>query len=73
MERTFKRNAHFGGRFPILLIILLLISCTRVSGTFVSEKSSLVQQVEFLATYLIDDGHIFVVAGQELNLKQQRL
>ena len=67
----------------ILFGMLILASCNRVSGTYASEESSLVDQVEFVgnnscivtyfgmklpAKYRIDNGHIFVDAGQGLNL-----
>lgn len=67
----------------ILVGILILAFCSRVSGTYESKKVSLVDQVEFVgnsscivtyfgmklqAKYRIDNGHIFVDAGQGLNL-----
>lgn len=67
----------------ILFGIFILASCSRVSGTYVSEEASLVDQVEFVgsnscvvtyfgmrlpATYRIDGGHVFVDADQGLNL-----
>lgn len=67
----------------ILISILFLASCNRVSGTYVSEKSGLVDQIEFIgknscivtyfgmkfpAAYRIDNGYIFVDATEDLNL-----
>ena len=65
----------------ILLAIILLASCNRVSGTYVSEGGGLVEQIEFVgknscvltyfgmklpASYRMDNGHIVADAGQNL-------
>ena len=67
----------------ILFAILLLTSCNRVSGTYVSDGSGLVDKIEFVgnnscivtyfgmklpATYRIDKGYIHADAGQGLVL-----
>ena len=81
---TFYINNRLMKKILIILVgILILASCSRVSGTYESEKISLVDQVEFVgnsscivtyfgmklpAKYRIDNGHIFVDAGQGLNL-----
>lgn len=67
----------------ILFSILILASCSSVSGTYASEESSLVEQIEFVgsnscivtyfgmklpATYRLDKGHIFVDASEGLDL-----
>ena len=65
----------------ILLAIILLVSCSRVSGTYVSDGGGLVEQIEFVgknscvltyfgmklpASYRMDNGHIVADAGQNL-------
>ena len=81
---TFYINNRLIKKILIILIgILILASCSRVSGTYESEKISLVDQVEFVGNsscivtyfgmklptkYRIDNGHILVEAGQGLNL-----
>ena len=81
---TFYINNRLMKKILIILVgILILASCSRVSGTYESERISLVDQVEFVgnsscivtyfgmelpAKYRIDNGHIFVDAGQGLNL-----
>ena len=73
---TFYINNRLMKKILIILVgILILASCSRVSGTYESEKISLVDQVEFVgnsscivtyfgmklqAKYRIDNGHIFV-------------
>ena len=67
----------------ILFGIFILASCSRVSGTYVNEGSGLVDQIDFVgnnscivtyfgmelpATYRVDNGYIFVDAGQGLNI-----
>lgn len=81
---TFYINNRLIKKILIILVgILILASCSRVSGTYESEKISLVDQVEFVGNsscivtyfgmklptkYRIDNGHILVEAGQGLNL-----
>ena len=65
----------------ILISILVLASCSKVSGTYVSDGGGLVEQIEFVgknscvltyfgmklpATFLMDNGHIVADAGQNL-------
>ena len=65
----------------ILLSIIILASCSRVSGTYVSDGGGLVEQIEFVgnnscvltyfgmklpASYRTDNGHIVADAGQNL-------
>ena len=65
----------------ILFAIIILTSCSRVSGTYVSDGGGLVEQIEFVgknscvltyfgmklpATYWMDNGHIAADAGQNL-------
>lgn len=67
----------------ILIGIFILASCSRVSGTYASEGSSLVDQIEFVgsnsciltyfgmelpATYKIDNGHIIVDGPENLDI-----
>lgn len=59
----------------ILLAIILLASCSRVSGTYVNESGGLYEQIEFVgktsctitalgmkfpATYRIDNGYVYI-------------
>ena len=65
----------------ILFAAILLASCSKVSGTYVSDGGGLVEQIEFVgnnscvltyfgmklpATYRMDNGHIVADAGQNL-------
>ncbi len=65
----------------ILFAIVLFASCSRVSGTYVSDGGGLVEQIEFVgknscvltyfgmklpASYRMDKGHIVADAGQNL-------
>ena len=65
----------------VLLAIVLFASCSRVSGTYVSDGGGLVEQIEFVgnnscvltyfgmklpASYRMDNGHIVADAGQNL-------
>ena len=65
----------------ILFAAILLASCSRVSGTYVSDGGGLVEQIEFVgknscvltyfgmklpASYRMDNGHIVADAGQNL-------
>ena len=65
----------------ILLTIIILASCSRVSGTYVSDGGGFVEQIEFVgnnscvltyfgmklpASYRMDNGHIVADAGQNL-------
>lgn len=67
----------------ILFSILILASCSSVSGTYASEESSLVEQIEFVgsisciltyfgmelpASYKIDNGHIIVDGPENLDI-----
>ena len=67
----------------ILISILILASCSRVSGTYVNDGSGLVEQIEFVgsnsciltyfgmelpATYKIDNGHIIVDGPENLDI-----
>ena len=67
----------------ILFGILILASCSRVSGTYASDGSGLVDQIEFVgsnsciltyfgmefpATYKIDNGHIIVDGPENLEI-----
>lgn len=67
----------------ILFGILILASCNGMSGTYASEGSSLVDQIEFVgsnsciltyfgmelpATYKIDNGHIIVDGPENLDI-----
>jgi len=67
----------------IIIFLFLLVSCGRVSGTYVNEEPGLVEQIEFTgnktcivtyfglelpATYRIDNGHIYADAGEGLLL-----
>lgn len=59
----------------ILFAIIVLASCSRVSGTYVNESGGLFDQIEFVgnssctittmgmkfpATYRIDNGHVYI-------------
>ena len=65
----------------ILIAIIVLASCSRLSGTYVSDGGGFVEQIEFVgknsciltcfgmklpATYRMDNGHIVADAGQNL-------
>ena len=65
----------------VLFAIVLFASCSRVSGTYVSDGGGLVEQIEFVgknscvltyfgmklpASYRMDNGHIVADAGQNL-------
>ena len=67
----------------ILFGILILASCSRVSGTYVNDGSGLVEQIKFVgssscvltyfgmelpATYKIDNGHIIVNGPENLDI-----
>jgi hypothetical protein len=67
----------------ILFGIFILASCSRVSGTYASDGSGLVDQIEFVgsnsctltyfgmelpATYKIDNGHIIVDGPENLDI-----
>lgn len=67
----------------ILISILVLASCSRVSGTYVNDGSGLVDQIEFVgsssciltyfgmelsATYKVDNGHIIVDGPENLDI-----
>ena len=67
----------------ILSSILVLASCSRVSGTYKSDGSGLVDQIEFAgsnsciltyfgmelsATYKLDNGHIIVDGPENLDI-----
>ena len=67
----------------ILVGILILASCNSMSGTYASEGSSLVDQIEFVgsnsciltyfgmelpATYKIENGHIIVDGPENLDI-----
>lgn len=67
----------------ILFGILILASCSRVSGTYVCDGSGLVDQIQFVgsnscvltyfgmelpATYKIDNGHIIVDGPENLDI-----
>ena len=67
----------------ILFGILILASCSRVSGTYVNDGSGLVDKIEFVgssscvltyfgmelpATYKIDNGHIIVDGPENLDI-----
>lgn len=59
----------------LLFSIILLVSCSRVSGTYVNESGGLFEQIEFVgktsctittlgmkfpATYRIDNGYVYI-------------
>ena len=61
--------------FVILFAVILLVSCSRVSGTYVNESGGLYDQIEFVgntsctittlgmkfpATYRIDNGYVYI-------------
>jgi len=61
--------------FVILFAVILLASCSRVSGTYVNESGGLYDQIEFVgnsscnittlgmkfpATYRIDNGYVYI-------------
>lgn len=67
----------------ILFGILIMASCSRVSGTYVNDGSGLVDQIEFVgsssciltyfgmelsATYKVDNGHIIVDGPENLDI-----
>ena len=67
----------------ILFSILIMASCSRVSGTYASDGSGLVDQIEFVgsnsciltyfgmelsATYKVDNGHIIVNGPENLDI-----
>jgi len=67
----------------ILLSLLIMASCSRVSGTYVNEKSGIFDQIEFVgnsscivttlgmripATYRIDNGYVIVSSSNSADL-----
>ena len=81
---TSRINNHPMKKILVILFgMLILASCSRVSGTYVNDGSGLVDQIKFVgssscvltyfgmelsATYKIDNGHIIVDGPENLDI-----